>query len=171
MGTWGPHSFDNDVAADWLGQPGSTDAASVEMALDALLDADDDAPFDADDASRAIAAAQIVADRADMGTLCSKAQMAVMAAAGANSELSSLWREAGVAPHAEWIAALQVLQAQLSGDRKSAAPASVTDVPQDRMLEAIETRLRGLEADILAMRSEMAAEFHAMRTFMQETRQ
>lgn len=61
MGAWGHKSFDNDSALDWLGELVDGDAELVEEALDAVADAEEDAYLEVDEASAALAAAELVA--------------------------------------------------------------------------------------------------------------
>ena len=61
MGAWGHKSFDNDSALDWLGELVDGDASLVEEALDAVADAEADAYLEVDEASAALAAAELVA--------------------------------------------------------------------------------------------------------------
>ena len=58
MGAWGVGSFDNDDALDWLDELDDRGVAALRDALSAAAEAD--AP-DADEASRAVAAAEVVA--------------------------------------------------------------------------------------------------------------
>ncbi len=60
MGAWGHRAFENDTAADWVWElEESDDLSLVHEALNAALDAGDDA--DADMCSEALAAAEVVA--------------------------------------------------------------------------------------------------------------
>jgi hypothetical protein len=61
MGAWGHKSFENDSALDWLGDLTDSDASLVREALDAVAGADEDAYLEVDEASAALAAAEIVA--------------------------------------------------------------------------------------------------------------
>lgn len=58
MGTWGPHSFDNDAAADWLAAFRETGAEAAVRALEAVMG---DGGEDADVAAEALAASEVVA--------------------------------------------------------------------------------------------------------------
>lgn len=61
MGAWGPGSFDNDDACDWVGELESVDDYSVILdALEAVTDESADY-LEAPDCSMAVAAAEIVA--------------------------------------------------------------------------------------------------------------
>ena len=61
MGAWSHESFGNDTACDWAGElKRSVDLSDVESALQAVLDVGDDY-LDADPASEAIAAAEVIA--------------------------------------------------------------------------------------------------------------
>lgn len=60
MGAWGHRAFENDTAADWIWElEESDDLSLIHSALDAALDTADD--IDADIASEALAAAEVVA--------------------------------------------------------------------------------------------------------------
>ncbi|MEM1056699.1 MAG: DUF4259 domain-containing protein [Bacteroidota bacterium] len=60
MGTWGPGSFDNDDALDWLAE--FENATSTEPIIDALLTVVETAAYlEAPDAQVALAAAEVVA--------------------------------------------------------------------------------------------------------------
>ena len=167
MGAWGPNSFENDAAADWRDSHG-VDLVSAALALDAVIDNDTDV-LQADLGSVAVAAADIVADHAQDAALRSRAQMAIMAVAGPQSELAALWQEAGTRAHAEWVDALRGIQQRLSLDRKAQPPRSVTEVSPDMMLEAIESRLRGLEADMAMLRADVADGFRSLRITQEES--
>jgi hypothetical protein len=60
MGAWGSGSFDNDSALDWLGDLADGDA-DLRQTLEAAAGADADAYLEVDEASAAVAAAEIVA--------------------------------------------------------------------------------------------------------------
>ena len=173
MGTWGPHIFDNDVAADWLKDVGQDDARAVEAALDALLHDESDAPYGTDLCLRALAAAQLVArqigsENGAFTGLQGKAVLCVAAAAKPSSELSALWQDAGVEAHEDWIATLQILQAELRGEQPATQHTAITDLPQAQLAEGIELRLRGIEVDIRNLRADILDEFQKMRRFMKE---
>lgn len=114
MGTWGSGPFENDAAADWAAD--LDDADDLTLALDALERVRSSEYVDADDASTAIAAAEVVAaaagrPRADLPedvrrwiatsdiTLdpehSEEAAAAVERIRGEDSELAELWAEAG----------------------------------------------------------------------------
>lgn len=60
MGAWGHRAFENDTGADWVWElEESDDLSLLHEALDAALDTTDD--IDADIASEALAAAEVVA--------------------------------------------------------------------------------------------------------------
>src|SRR5215471_6107273 len=65
MGAWGEGAFDNDTAADWSWEFESADLSAglrlITDALSAAAQAHDAAYFDADDGTRAVAAAELVA--------------------------------------------------------------------------------------------------------------
>lgn len=61
MGAWGHKSFENDSALDWLGDVADGDPSTVGDALDAVAEAAPDDDLEVDDASAALAAAELVA--------------------------------------------------------------------------------------------------------------
>jgi hypothetical protein len=61
MGAWGPGSFENDSAMDWLSDLGAGEVEIVRETLARAADAEDDDYVDVDDASAALAAAEMVA--------------------------------------------------------------------------------------------------------------
>jgi hypothetical protein len=61
MGAWGHKAFENDSALDWLGELMRGDPSLVGEALDAVADSDDDEYLEVDEASAALAAAELVA--------------------------------------------------------------------------------------------------------------
>lgn len=127
MGAWGSDSFDNDTAADWVySLEEATDATLVRQTL---ADGSGDEP-DADAASEAIAAAEVVAaglgrpaadlppsvtawvadhGDEDWASLAEPARAAVANIREA-SELAELWDESGADG---WHAALDDLAARL----------------------------------------------------------
>jgi hypothetical protein len=133
MGAWGPGSFDNDAAADWVLECARTgDFALVEATLDNLLAAEAD-ELDAADAEEAIAAAEAVARAAGRwgvrnayskalddwierpgkppAALLAKAHQAVHRIRNAPSELRELWSDSD--GFAEWRASLDGLLTRL----------------------------------------------------------
>lgn len=65
MGAWGPNSFENDDAADWVYEFESSGIAAVTSALDRVCSLVPDEYLEAPEASVAIAAAEIVAAARD----------------------------------------------------------------------------------------------------------
>ena len=62
MGAWGPASFDNDDAVDWLaGLSRSTDLRPIQTALEAVTRLQPASYLEAPEASMAVAAAEVVA--------------------------------------------------------------------------------------------------------------
>ncbi len=128
MGAWGPHPFDNDDALDWASElKTASDLAPVRSALDATVDSDE--PLDADVASRALAACEVIARlKGNNGVmnayteavdewvrmrpmvppsdLVRLARDAIAKVLGARSELRELWEESG---GDEWQAAVRDL--------------------------------------------------------------
>jgi Domain of unknown function (DUF4259) len=129
MGAWGAGVFENDTALDWLDALERTGAAAVNAALRSLPDAAA-GYVDADQASDALAAAEIVAasrghpaaelpgEAADWvqahgpSVPYDLTEVAVDAVARirTDSELRDLWEESGAD---EWYAALDDLLARL----------------------------------------------------------
>ena len=126
MGTWGPHSFDNDAARDWRSAAAPIRRATVETAFAAVFDSD--GSIDADTGATALAAAEVVAGarygvaggdvtltRSDAQALTEDAVHVIMSLTGERSELAQLWRDAGPDEHDGWVAALRDLRARLEG--------------------------------------------------------
>ncbi|MEA2751624.1 MAG: hypothetical protein QOI41_5767 [Myxococcales bacterium] len=61
MGAWGPGSFENDSALDWFGDLEDGGVELLRETLEHAADADDDEYLEVDEASAALAAAEIVA--------------------------------------------------------------------------------------------------------------
>jgi len=183
MGTWGPHSFDNDDAKDWcqayreMGLPVA--ASTLQVALGDV----ENAGLNADIACRAIAAVEAVcfalgrgspdaieafqgapeADAERAQELVSNCNYVIMAITG-GSELAELWKDAGLDEHDRWIAALTDLRTRVNGEAAeevnapSASPtplASGVDVSVQDQLVDIRNAIGGLEHDIEVLRQEM----------------
>lgn len=131
MGAWGTGSFENDDAADWVGELATI---SPEELTRILAQAADDAEYlEAPAASVAVAAAEVVAALsgaaadgapAKIGEWAGKNSQAFTMELKAtairavdrvrrNSELKDLWMEADGLN--EWIAAMRELQGRLGG--------------------------------------------------------
>jgi len=132
MGAWGRGPFENDSALDWVGElEESEDISILGDAFDAIPRADEEY-IEVDEASAAIAAAEVVAAMAgrSMATalpgevqtwmagkpkpkppLIKKAIRAVQRVLK-SSELQELWEESGA--FAEWGASVDELVARLS---------------------------------------------------------
>jgi hypothetical protein len=123
MGAWGQGAFDNDTAADWSWEFENADlAAGLRLITDALstaAQADAAAAYlDANDGTRAVAAAELVASingqpiaespynetarqwiarvhPSSDPSLTNLARQAVSSVTTVNSELAQLWDEAG----------------------------------------------------------------------------
>ena len=122
MGAWGEGAFDNDTAADWSWEFENADLAAglrlITGALSAAAQADDAAYLDADDGTRAVAAAELVASINDQPiaespynetarqwiarvhpssdlSLTNLARRAISRVTTENSELAQLWDETG----------------------------------------------------------------------------
>lgn len=129
MGTWGSGPFENDSALDWAGD--LNDADDLTLAMDALERVRGSDYVDADDASVAIAAAEVVAavggrPHADLPedvqrwivssgvTLdpehSEEAAAAVERIRGEDSELADLWAASGAE---EWYGHLDGLTERL----------------------------------------------------------
>jgi hypothetical protein len=134
MGAWGPGSFDNDSALDWLSMEFEPEGASaVIAALKRVANLTDDAYLDVDDASAAVAAAEIFAAARDGGMsrlperlrlIAARSQPELaepelaLVACGAvtrvlrQSELNDLWSEDGA--DNPWRAEMLKLSSRLS---------------------------------------------------------
>lgn len=123
MGAWGEGAFDNDIAADWSWEFENADLAAglrlITNALSAATQADAAAAYlDADDGTRAVAAAELVASvngqpiaessynqtarqwitrvhPTSDPSLTNLARQAVSGVTTENSELAQLWDETG----------------------------------------------------------------------------
>lgn len=113
MGAWGHGSFENDSALDWLGQLSEGEPSTVRETLENTVVAS--GYIDVDDASAALAAAELVAaahgkgddrlsKKAARWLTANRAQLAAIDAelarraverVFASSELRELWDEAG----------------------------------------------------------------------------
>jgi len=132
MGAWGHKSFENDSALDWLGDLADGEKSLVGEALDAVTSADEDDYLEVDEASAALAAAELVAaalgkgdDRLNedaaawleehravaQGIGAARARKAVERVYKA-SELRELWDENG--EDTEWHADVRELLARLT---------------------------------------------------------
>ena len=138
MGAWGPGAFENDAAGDWAWE--IEDAATeedavriIESALRVTGGASADQYLDADQASRALAAAEIVAAalgrtardlpesvtdwlaahrQAVPAAMRELARAAVARVIGPGSELAELWEESG--DRTEWLDQVRGLQRYLA---------------------------------------------------------
>ncbi|MEY8690117.1 MAG: DUF4259 domain-containing protein [Leptothrix sp. (in: b-proteobacteria)] len=134
MGVWSHEPFGNDTACDWSHELlESTDLAPIESALDAVLNAVDQY-LDADLASEAIAAAEVLAKLLGQGTqtdsytkdidqwiianplypnkiLLEKGKQSLERIASPESELLELWEDSGNTD--AWMASLKKLTAAI----------------------------------------------------------
>ena len=138
MGAWGERAFDNDTAADWSWEFENADLAAglrlITDALSAAAGADGAAAYlDADDGTRAVAAAELVASingqpiaespynetarqwiarvhPSSDPSLTNLARRAVSRVTAENSELAQLWDETG---SSSWRSAMSELQGKL----------------------------------------------------------
>lgn len=134
MGTWGLGAFENDMALDWLAELDEGGVDAVRQALEQASEFDVDDYLDSDEATPAIAAAELVAaalsgkaqrvaashrawPKKHRASLKSKdaalAAAAVRRALGDNSELAALWDESDEG--AQWRANTRALVTQLEG--------------------------------------------------------
>ncbi len=130
MGAWGTGSFENDDARDWIGKLGTVAPAELTRIFSDA--ADGSGYIEAPEASVVVAAAEVVAlsDASSSGVPASISNwttqhrqtftsnlkaLAVRALERVrrNSELKDLWLEADGLN--DWIAAIQDLQARLTG--------------------------------------------------------
>jgi hypothetical protein len=136
MGAWSHEPFGNDTACDWSYQLlEGEDLSTIESALDAVLNADPDY-LDADQASEALGAVEVLAKLLGKGTqsdaytedidqwvkdhphrpdgaLLGKARKAIERIQSPGSELLELWEESE--DTGAWKASLQQLLAAMSG--------------------------------------------------------
>ena len=134
MGAWGTGTFDNDTAGDWA--DGLAERKDLSLVHETLLTvASGDCYLDADDASEALAACEVVARlKGDGGPrnayteavdewveahpqpvpleLVALATAAIDRILGENSELAELWAESESA--AEWRAAVEDLRRRVT---------------------------------------------------------
>lgn len=134
MGAWSHESFGNDDACDWIAElVDDTDLASVEEALDVVLEAGDDY-LEAPEASVAIAAAEVIARlQGNWGLvdaysetvdgwikrtrltspvdLTCKAHRAIERILGEESELRELWDDSD--DREQWLHAVNDLKSRL----------------------------------------------------------
>jgi hypothetical protein len=142
MGAWGTGSFENDAALDWLGELEGGGVDMVRNALDAVADADPEEYIDVDDASAALAAAEIVAAASGKGDDRVAKQKKLVAWIAAHreevraadvtvarravtrviksSELQELWDEGGA--DNEWRPLVDELLRRLAPAPRGAAP-------------------------------------------------
>lgn len=134
MGAWGHRTFENDSALDWMGDLQDGDASLIGETLDAINHAPDDAYLEVDEASSALAAAELVAAAlgrgegrlTEEGVEWLKEHRDDVRAIGAtrarqaverlyqSSELRELWNENG--PDTEWHADVRELLKRLAAD-------------------------------------------------------
>lgn len=134
MGAWGPESFANDDALDWIAKlEQAEDTRLLEDTLSAAIDEADYLEVDA--ASRAVAAVEVVAALAGLPGTHLPEEVTVWVRAHRrdvhndlialalrsldrvrrDSELAELWAEGGTP---EWESVIAELQSRLSGARK-----------------------------------------------------
>jgi hypothetical protein len=135
MGAWSHEPFGNDTACDWsYGLLETSDLSSIEAALDAVMDSGEDY-LDADLATEAIAAIEVLAKLRGQGTqadsytedidqwvkqhpqepsagLLAKARQVIARISSPESELLELWEEGEEAD--AWKASLQQLASATS---------------------------------------------------------
>ncbi len=74
MGTWGPKTFENDIALDWLIDLSSAGITGLSDALKRVAERKPDDYVEAPDCCEALAAAEIVAARSNPQELPDEAQ-------------------------------------------------------------------------------------------------
>lgn len=176
MGTWGYHSFENDVALDWLGGAlGARGVSAISDALDAALNDDADM-LDADTAQTGIAAVEALAialgrPRGEgdpaiavfpkivpdaQADLVQRANHAIMRITGA-SELRALWEEASWDEREAWIGALTDLRTRINGEVPVAKTAFKPSqaLTTEQALEDIRLAVSGLEAQLVNVRADV----------------
>ena len=184
MGTWGPHSFDNDDATAWAEAYREMGLDVAKSTIDVALGDLQNGALSADLAARAIAAAEAVAfalgrGSADGVKVFSGAPVADMAAAEAliesadavvsgvenASQLKVLWTEADQLD--DWTAALAELRSRIVGG-VTAAPEKAADAPVEQSHapatsaptastnDAVLAAIAQLSADVQQLRREVA---------------
>jgi len=137
MGAWSHEPFGNDTACDWgYGVLETNDLSVIETALDAVIENGEDY-LDADLATEAIAAIEVLAKLRGHGTqvdsyteeidqwveanpqapsaaLLAKAKQVIDRIGAPDSELLELWDDAGDADAEAWKASLRQLAAATS---------------------------------------------------------
>ena len=181
METWGPHSFDNDVAKDWAAAYRDMGLTVAKSTIDvALGDAQNNA-LSADLSCRAIAAAEAVAfaagrgspealaifagaptaDQTDADAICEDAATLLKAILAA-SELKIQWIDAN--QEGVWAASVTELKARLV-DEGAVVPDATPDpllrparpaATADASLDAISASIAALSDDVQRLRQEMA---------------
>jgi uncharacterized protein DUF4259 len=132
MGVWGPGSFENDDAGDWVVDLCEQDSFKlIDQAIEAVVDADPDDEVDAPECCCALAAAEVVAALAGSpardipedltnwladhpGKVSRKLLRRTLSAIGRikkNSELKELWDEANSTD--KWLQAVAGLESRL----------------------------------------------------------
>lgn len=177
MGTWGPHSFDNDDARDWCQAYREMGLFVAKSTMDVALGDARGGGLQADVASRAIAAAEAVcfavgrgspeaveafanapdADPTEAEALVPVA-LDVIDVVKTGSELSALWSEAGPTDHQAWVASLEALKLRVGGqpqvatsDESATMPASASSAETADLHAAV----AALTREVQDMRQEM----------------
>lgn len=199
MGTWGPHSFDNDAAMEWAARYRtaglSLAAKTVDAALSAYLG---DEGLDADLALEGVAAVEAVclvmgqgskaaqqvlagapaADPKDAQKLVSDCSHLIMSVAG-GSELATLWEDAEWDAREAWLEGLRDIQSRLAGEASQAAlTPTKTDVSDGSVLRMDEqtfidlrNAIGGLESDIAMLKQHMDENFARLARKMERITQ
>lgn len=135
MGAWGSKAFDNDAALDWLAELEAQGTASLRDVLARVAKLEAPVYLDVDDASAAVAAAEVVAAMSGAprdqlpervvawlagqaheveSNLVTLARRALRRVLDGNSELRDLWTQTG--PEDPWQAEIKALLGRLGAN-------------------------------------------------------
>ncbi len=201
MSVWGVHSFENDDAVEWaaayrdmgLSLAGSTIKIAISDHVDNKLSASI--------GFRAVAAVEAVALALGRGTADAAEKLAgapeadpaaarelvpeaneLIMCVTSGSELSGLWRNAGLDEHEKWLAALEELRARINGAPEDAAETienpAAPPVPLERAAPAspasessdAQHAIAALTREVETLRQEMVENFARLARQIEETR-
>ena len=175
MGSWGPHSLNNDTALDWLSEYRSRGVDAAREAMEFVLETDDD--IDAVDGERALAAVEVLAvtlglaregaepidglpqvDKETAKELAGQGAYVIMRLTGESSEVAQLWKDAGPDEYDEWIASLTDLRSRIDVGAQGDTTKAKIEISGDEQpsLEDLERAIAGLSADLQMLRVEVS---------------
>lgn len=188
MGTWGVHSFENDVAQEWAAAYREMGLSVAKSTIEIALADHANNALTADLSCRAVAAVEAVACALGRGSpeahkefsgapeadatlaeaLISEGD-ALISAVTDGSELNVLWREAGAGEYENWVSSLTELRARLNGAPSAPAPEAsaetveaAVNLPTDSSLDDLRKAISELSADMQVMRKEMSDNFRRL---------